>query len=105
MDYQLVLQFPAGSGEEVDRLAALEDDFIEVLEDSADVEGHEQDSEVMNFCIATDDPENTFERLRPLLNDKGLVAVVVAAFRHVDEDDYSILWPEDEKERRFKTPV
>ena len=105
MDYQLVLQFPSGSEEEVGRLVALEDDFIEVLEDSADVEGHEPDGEVMNFCIATGDPEDTFERLRPLLNDKGLIATVVVAFRHVDEDDYSMLGPEDETGRKFKTPV
>lgn len=105
MDYQLVLQLPVGTEEEADRFLTLEDDFIEVLEDSADVEGHELDAGVMNFFVGTDDPEETFERLRPLLEDKHLIAAVTVAYRHVDEDDHIVFWPEDEKERKFKEPV
>ena len=105
MDYQLVLQFPARTEEEAERFLTIEDDFIEVLEDSADVEGHESDDGLMNFFVGTDDAEETFERLRPLLEDKNLLAIAAIAYRHVDEEDYIILWPEDDKERKFKVPV
>ena len=105
MDYQLVLQFPAATEEEAERLLTLEDDFIEVLEDSADVEGHESDASLMNFFVGTDDAEETFERLRPFLEEKNLLALVQVAYRHVDEEDYIPLWPEDEKERKFKVPA
>jgi hypothetical protein len=104
MDYQLVLQFPARTDEESERLVALEDDLIERLEDSADVDGHESDGARMNFFVTTPDAEESFDRIRPLLEDKGLLGVVVAAYRHVDEDDYTLLWPEDDKERKFKFP-
>jgi hypothetical protein len=105
MEYQLVLQFPTQSDEEADRLLTLEDDLVEALEDSADIEGHEPDGGVMNFFISTGDAEETFDRLRPLLEEKGLLAPVTIAYRHVDEEDYIILWPEDDKERKFKIPV
>lgn len=104
MDYQLVLQIATRSEAEAERLAALEDDLIEQLEDSADLDGHETDGPLANFFIATTDPEETFERLYPLLEHKQLLDTLVVAFRHVDEDDYTILWPEDEKERPFKAP-
>jgi len=104
MDYQLVLQFPARNDEESERLITIEDDLIERLEDSADLDGHESDGGVMNFFVTTRDAEESFERIRPLLEDKGLLEAVVAAYRHVDEDDYTLLWPEDDKERKFKFP-
>ena len=104
MDYQLVLQFSTKSDAEADRLAALEDDLIEQVEDSADVDGHEADGPLLNFFTTTDDPEETFDRLYPLLEARRLTAQLVAAFRHVDEDNYTVLWPEDDKERRFKVP-
>jgi hypothetical protein len=107
MNYHLVLQFPIQRDEEADQLAALEDDFIELLEDTADVDGHETDGHVLNLFITTSEPEESFERLRPLLEDRHLIAGVIAAYRHVDEEDYVILWPEEEKdvERKFKVPV
>jgi len=104
MDYQLVLQFPARDEAEAERLITLEDDLIEQLEDSADVDGHDSDGKLMNFFVTTRDAEECFDRIRPLLEDKGLIESVVAAYRHVDEDDYTLLWPEDDKERKFKFP-
>jgi|YelNatPaOPRAMG01_1025707.scaffolds.fasta_scaffold00847_3 hypothetical protein len=106
MDYHLVLQFPVKSEEEAEQLALLEDDFIDYLEDTADLDGHEVEGQVLNHFITTSDPEDTFERLRPLLEEKRLLGKVIVAYRHVDEDEYTLLWPEDdpEAERRFKAP-
>ena len=106
MEYHLVLQFPFASDEEADHLALLEDDLIEHLQDSADVDGHETDGRLLNHYIATGEPDDTFERIRPLLDQKRLLDRVIVAYRHVDEDDYTLLWPEDDKdvERKFKSP-
>ena len=95
MDYQLVLQFDATSGEQHARLALLEDDFVERLEDSAEVDGHEAGDAAFHIIITTGSPARTFDRLKPLLAEQSLIDLVTAAYRHVDEDDYRILWPKE----------
>lgn len=103
MDYQLVLQFAAPSEQEHNTLVSLEDDFIDQLEDSADVEGHDAVESAFNLFITTGSPKRTFERLRPLLVTRDLLDRVTAAYRHVDEDDYKVIWPSDES-RSFLAP-
>jgi hypothetical protein len=102
MEYQLVLQLPTQTQAEPDQFLTFEDDLIETLEDSADVEGHEPGSSEMNFFITTADPDDTFDRIRPLLEDKALLEIATVAYRHVDEDDYTVLWPEESRDRRLK---
>ena len=103
MDYQLVLQFDASSRQEHERLAMLEDDFVEQLEDSAEVDGHEVGDVAFHIFITTGSPAKTFDRLKPLLAERSLIHQVMAAYRHVDEDDYKILWPK-EPTRPFLLP-
>jgi hypothetical protein len=103
MEYQLVLQFTTQSETEREPLMLLEDDFTERLEDSAEVDGHDADDTTFNIFITTGSPARTFERLKSLLTERRLMDQVTAAFRHVDEDDYEVLWPEDE-ERPFLAP-
>ena len=103
MEYQLVLQFPAPSEAEQDVFIALEDDFVEQLEDSADVEGHDAVEASFNVFITTGSPARTFERLRPLLVTRELLHSVTAAYRHVDEEEYKVIWPKDES-RQFLAP-
>jgi hypothetical protein len=101
MDYQLVLQFPTQSEDDASRLLTFEDDLIETLKDAAEVEGHEAGEHEMNFFITTNDAEETFDQLRPLLEEKGLLATATAASRHVDDDDYIVIWPEDAREKKL----
>jgi len=103
MDYQLVLQFTTQSETEHEPLLLLEDDFIERLEDSAEVDGHDAAGAAFNIFITTGNPKKTFDRLKPLLDERSLMNRVTAAFRHVDEDDYRVLWPADET-RPFLAP-
>ena len=103
MDYQLVLQFDAASEEQHERLAMLEDDFVERLEDSAEVDGHEAGHDAFHIFITTGSPTRTFDRLKPLLTEQSLLDLVTDAYRHVDEDDYRILWPK-EPTRPFLLP-
>jgi hypothetical protein len=95
MDYQLVLQFDAPSEEQHERLTLLEDDFVEHLEDSAEVDGHEAGDAAFHIFITTGSPARTFDRLKPLLTERSLIDLVTVAYRHVDEDDYTILWPKE----------
>ena len=95
MDYQLVLQFDASSRQQHERLTMLEDDFVEQLEDSAEVDGHEAGDEAFHIFITTGSPSRTFDKLKPLLTEQSLIDQVMAAYRHVDEDDYRILWPKE----------
>jgi hypothetical protein len=103
MEYQLVLQFTTQSETEHEPLILLEDDFTEQLEDSAEVDGHDALDSAFNIFITTDSPEKTFARLKPLLAERRLMNQVTAAFRHVDEDEYEVLWPHDD-ERPFLAP-
>ena len=95
MDYQLVLQFAAQSEADHDTFILLEDDFTERLEDSAEVDGHEAVGSSFSIFITTGSPSKTFDRLRPLLSERSLIGQVTAAYRHVDEDDYKVIWPKD----------
>ena len=103
MDYQLVLQFTTQSETEHEPLLLLEDDFIERLEDSAEVDGHDTADAAFNIFITTGSPAKTFDRLKPLLAERSLMDQVTAAFRHVDDEDYQVLWPKDET-RPFLAP-
>lgn len=103
MEYQLVLQFMTQSESEHEPLILLEDDFIERLEDSAEVDGHDTADMAFNIFITTASPSKTFERLKPLLAERCLMDQVTAAFRHVDDDDYRMLWPK-EPTRPFLMP-
>jgi len=49
MDYQVVLQFRGDSPEDLDATVAMEDDLIEELGDSADVDGHDVGSGETNI--------------------------------------------------------
>jgi hypothetical protein len=94
MRYQLVLQFRGDSLADFDQMVALEDRLIESLGDSADVDGHDCGSGETNIFIFTSDPAATFRRVRPTLKQEGRLDAVTAAYRKVDGEDYTVLWPE-----------
>ena len=98
MDYQLVLQFRGDSLGEFDAMVALEDELIEQLGDSADVDGHEVGSGETNIFIFTSDPMQTFQQARPILERRQSLQAVTAAFRAVDGEHYTVIWPEDSRE-------
>jgi hypothetical protein len=67
MKYQLALQFRGDSLDNFDEMVALEDELIEKLGDSADVDGHDMGSGERNIFIFTSDPARTFSEARPVL--------------------------------------
>lgn len=94
MDYQLVLQFRGDSLADYDAMVALENDLITELGDSADVDGHDVGSGETNIFIITADPVRAFRQSRVVLERKRCLEAVTAAYRAVDGEEYTVIWPE-----------
>lgn len=96
--FQLVIQFDDEQGEALDRVVALEDELIEMLDGIADVDGHDVGPGTANLFIDTDKPKKVWEMVEPLIEkaaDEGELQPVAAAYRSFDDDDYTVLWPTD----------
>lgn len=99
MRYQLVLQFTGDDPRVLEELIALEDQLIAAFDGSADVDGHDIGSNQANVFVLTDEPIETFARAKPLLEKRGLLGSVRAAYRDADGDDYALLWPKNSTAR------
>ncbi len=98
MRYQLVLQFRGDSLADYDQMIALEDRLIEDLGRSAKVDGHDCGSGETNIFIFTTGPAATFWRVRQRLKQENRLEAVTAAYRQVDGEQYTVLWPEGSTE-------
>lgn len=94
MKYQLVLQFRGDSLDDYDAMVSLEDKLIADLGSSANVDGHDCGSGETNIFIYTSDPAETFRTARLTLENEGRLQTVTAAYRLVDGEDYTVIWPE-----------
>jgi hypothetical protein len=96
MKYQLVLQwdvpFPI---ENLDDLVAIEDLLIGELAGAGEVDGHDLGTVQANVFIHTDTPQRIFSALQPALASRNLLAHTRAAYRALEGDRYTILWPRD----------
>jgi hypothetical protein len=93
-EYQLVLQFPDRWLWSFHSLIRLEDQLIRKLGDSACVDGHDCGSGEMNIFILTSQLVETFQTIRPLLARKLWLRLSAAAYRGLDEESYTVIWPE-----------
>ena len=93
MQYQLVLQFKGDLLADYDAMLALEDDLIQALGDTADVDGHDIGGGETNIFIVTSEPENAFQLARQVLARSDLLGAVAAAYRPVAGDKFTMLWP------------
>ncbi|MEZ9184241.1 hypothetical protein AB4158_08615 [Vibrio splendidus] len=98
MDYQLVIQFPGETEEDFDLLIEMEDKLEEGLDSTADVDGHDFGSEEMNIFIYSSKPEGCLEQVKTILTGMTDISTMKAAFRHVDSEDFTILWPKGLKQ-------
>jgi hypothetical protein len=97
MRYQLVLQMQGDSPAQYDALISLHDRLSGALDDSCDVDGYDIGSGESNIFILTEDPRQAFEQSRPVLESASLLGSVCAAFRDLEEDDYTVIWPPEHK--------
>jgi hypothetical protein len=95
MMYQLVLQWPASSIDDYDTMISVEDSLIEGLSDEAEVDGHDGGSGEVNIFVLAHEPAKLFERIKAILNDCGVWSDVRIAYRCVEGNDYTILWPKN----------
>jgi hypothetical protein len=93
MKYQLALQFPANSIADYDGMITLEEQLTKALGSSAEVDGHDSGSGEMNIFIHTDEPEKTFKRIRDVVAKREFFPNLVAAYRELSGEEYTILWP------------
>lgn len=94
MKYQLVFQFRGDSVKDLDATIALEDELVEALGNSAEVDGHDVGSGETNIFILTSVPSATFHRVRPMLERRQELGAVTAAYREVEGGRYTVIWPE-----------
>lgn len=92
MQYQLVLQFSGDSLRDYGAMLALEDDLIQEFGDDG-VDGHDIGSGETNIFIVTSEPEIAFHRAKAVLERSQLLGAVVAAYRPVGAQTFTVLWP------------
>jgi hypothetical protein len=95
MKFQLVIQFFGFSLDDYDALIAIEDELTEQLGESADVDGHDFGMNQMNIFIFTNHPHEAFEKVKQVLGRLGFLENVKAAFRGIEEENFTFLWPKD----------
>jgi hypothetical protein len=101
MNYQLVLQFPGDTEEDLEAIVDLEDQLAEALGEDADVDGHDIGCGQINLFIYTSDPSVTFQAAKPVLQKAEMLKNLTAAFRDVEGEDYTVIWPSGSK-RKFE---
>jgi hypothetical protein len=93
MKYQLVLQFPASSIKDYDKMLEFEETIIGSLGNLGTVDGHDAGSGETNIFILTDHPNRAFERIKELPEARGFMADMKVASRVIGEDEFAILHP------------
>lgn len=93
MEFQLVVQFRGNNAVEYDDLITLEDELISVLGESADVDGHDIGTSEANIFILTCEPLQTFQDIKPTIENAGLLQLSTVAFRSVEGETFTIIWP------------
>jgi len=96
--YQLVIQIRGDSLSDYDEMVELEDELITELGDSAEVDGHDVGSGETNIFILTNDPLTSLRHSLPLLERRRALVNVRAAYRLVEGERYTVVWPEGSTE-------
>ncbi len=95
MNYLLVLQFPCKSEKDLDLLIEMEDKLDACIESTSEVDGHDIGRDEMNLFIYSSEPTACFKQAKLLLCDMVAINTMKAAFRHLDSNEYTVLWPEE----------
>jgi hypothetical protein len=94
MKFQLVLQWPASSVDDFDRMVEIEDLLTEKLSEQCEVDGHDFGAEETNIFVHTDDPIRAFEEIKSILSEHRLWPHARSGYRQVDGTKYKVLWPQ-----------
>jgi hypothetical protein len=103
MDYQLVIKFWRKSLEDETLLAAIQSELKGALGDAAELDGYDVSDNEINLFVLTLDPRHSFRRIRTVLERRGIVQGVSAAWRLVGGAHFTSIWP-PRSTRKFKLP-
>jgi len=103
MDYQLVIKFWRKSLSDEAFLATIQDELKEVLGDAVTLDGYDVNAKEINLFVITPDPKHSFRRVKIVLEAKGLLQGVSAAYRLVGGARFTSLWPL-RTTRKFRLP-
>jgi hypothetical protein len=98
--YQLVVQIPIGSMGDFDRMVEAEDRMEKAFQGIASVDGHDSGSGEGNIFIHTNDPERDARTALDCL-EEHIRDEAKAAYREIEGDKYTIVWPPGLKEFRI----
>ena len=93
MKYSLVIQFPEEQYGDLDWIHKIENDLITSLINE-DVDGHDVGSGTVNFFIYTNEPLRVLDDVKNILTEENVLIDAKIAYREVDSEDYTCLWPE-----------
>jgi hypothetical protein len=88
MKFQLVLQWPASSVDDFDRMVEIEDLLIERWSEQSEVDGLDFGAEETNIFVHTDDPIRAFEEIKSILSGYRLWPHARSGYRQVDGTEY-----------------
>jgi len=71
----------------------IEEAIIKGLGGLGKVDGHDAGSGEMNIFIITDQPLFAFEQIQAILGSRDFMIDLKAAYRQMDSDDFTILYP------------
>ena len=74
-----------------------------MLGDAVTFDGYDVNAREINLFLVTPDPKHSFRRVKGVLEAKGIVQGVSAAFRLVGGASFTSLWPL-RATRKFKLP-
>ena len=103
MDYQLVIKFWRKSLQDETFLPAIQNELKDVLGDAAQLDGYDVSAEEINLFVITPDPKHSFRRIKSVLEKRGVVRGVSAAFRLAGGAQFTSIWPLRPM-RKFKLP-
>lgn len=73
----------------------MQEDLTDVVSEIGDVDGYDFGSAEMNIFIYTDGPQTAFDQARATLQSHSRLSNVRAAFRDVEGENFTVLWPKD----------
>ena len=103
MDYQLVVKFWRQSLEDETFLPAIQDELKGVLSDAAKLDGYDVSDKEINLFVVTADPKHSFRRIKTVLERRGTMRGVSAAYRLAGGAQFTSIWP-PRATRKFKLP-
>ena len=103
MDYELVIKFWRKSLEDETLLPAIQSELKGVLGDAVELQGYDVSAKEINMFVVTADPKHSFRRIKTVLESRGIVQGVSAAFRLVGGAQFTSIWPL-RSTRKFKLP-